>query len=197
MLVYNEKIRRELDLSNEEFELLRQRLQTLQASRPDFNEFSLSTSSERQVLLDGLWKEAEKIEPEIFQMLSRMMSPESLDKLMGWYLRFHGPMGLFNRRIGDRLRLTDDQRTKMETAIADLRIQKSVVLSEIASGKLATEKGIGLNKIDHLLLMRVSAFDAVVLPVLTEEQRKSYQEMTNGEVRFSNGLPIPMATFGW
>ncbi|MDZ4850700.1 MAG: hypothetical protein SGI77_15545 [Pirellulaceae bacterium] len=185
-------VRKKIGMSPSDYDELKSKLSELQRSMPDMNEFILSDIRERELLLERLVVEAERMEPEIFAMLSKKLGRSGVDQLMGVYLHFYGDEGVLNQRISDRLQLTTEQRSKIEVAIAELKLEKTAVLSKIADGK-----GIEKDKIGPLLLMRADAYSPAIQATLTKDQQRELISLKGDRIWTDKGQPFTRLTFGW
>lgn len=62
---------------------------------------------------------------------------------------------------------------------------------------LAAGKGIEAAKLDELLILRGSAFDHVVRPILTKEQIAFLKSIERSKVVDHYGQPLNRYSFGW
>ena len=106
--LYIQSVRKKVGLSEEDFVLLRKSIGFLSTSFPTVEEFSKGSSQDREVLLETIAREAEKLEPEVWSMVSRMIGREGIDILMGLYIKYHGYGAILNERIADRMRLSSE-----------------------------------------------------------------------------------------
>lgn len=185
-------IRKKVGMAENNYEELKLKLSEIGSSLPDMKIYMSCDAKEREALLEVMTAKAESIEPDVFRMLSRMLRPESLDQLMGIYIRFYGEPSILNQRISDRLRLSNEQREKIVAAVNTLRTEKSVIWSQIADGKK-----IEKDKIGPLLLIRAGAFDPTLEAILTKDQRTILTMMKGDNIAIKNGGDFSRITFGW
>ncbi len=191
-MLYLRSVRQSVGMKEEDFAELQEKICVLSALLPTIPEFSGGSPSDREAVLETIASEADKLEPEVWSMVSRMIGRDGIDRLMEVYLSYYGLEVILNECIAERLRLSNEQRTKIATAIENLRTERSVILPRLAAGN-----GSEASKMDELLVLRSSALDHVVRPILNKDQIAFLEPIERIKITNMHRQSLIRYSFGW
>jgi Spy/CpxP family protein refolding chaperone len=183
MLLQNSGVQKELKLSDEQIQKIKDISQKIQDKhKGDFEALAKVDQQERREKFQELFK---SIGEETEKALAEVLKPEQAKRLKQISLQQRGSQAFNDDEVQKDLKLTDDQKDKIKTLNEDLgKDTREIFQNAQGNFREAGEKAATLRK---------ETLEKVV-SLLTDEQKKEWKEMTGEpfEVKFE----APRSGFG-
>ncbi|MCO6454091.1 MAG: hypothetical protein J5I93_02145 [Pirellulaceae bacterium] len=182
----NEKLQKELDVLPEQVTDLKKYFDDQQANRqrPEFPQnFREMSEEERQKLFDNMRKDREKRDTETLAKVDEFLLPHQSERLREVALQIMGLTALQDTEIAGKLKISDEQKTKMETVQTEMGEQMRERMRAAFQGGNAggADRDALRKQFEEFNKER----ETKVLAVLTSAQKADFEKMKGKPVELT------------
>lgn len=165
-LLRNDAVRDEVDIMPDQQEALVKAAEEMQGERPDFSRMRDLSQEERLEMLQDLRKQMEERVAKMRDAVEQILLPEQLERLNEIVIQLMGTGALNDPKIAEKLKLTEEQKEKMQEVREDAR----------ASMRDLFRGGDRENMREKMSEAREQEQEKI-MEVLNSEQRQQFEEM--------------------
>ncbi len=182
-----DEVRSELQLTEDQAEAVQILGEELSEGRPEFPRNFREMSEEEQAAVRKSFEEwSTKQSASANKALATILEPKQFERLTQISIQQQGAAALRNDAVATKLKLTDEQQTKIAAAIAESRENLGKQMREAFQGGGGGDREAMRKKFDEI---RRNA-DSQILSALTDEQKTMFEEMKGEE------FAMPQRRFG-
>lgn len=178
-------IQKKLGVSGDAYDKLVKLLREQMITLPEVPRIADVAVQNRLSLYSPFAKASAKNDKYVWEVLTELLPPAEMDRLMGIHIGINGMEAILNRNIATRLQISDEQSKKISAEIKAVRNSKRSVLTELAMGK----KPASL----ELLLPDRTSTTTHIRTLLDKKQQDSLDSMLQGFEMSS----VAELSFGW
>jgi Spy/CpxP family protein refolding chaperone len=182
MLVAMPEVQKEIGLSEADAAKLAEDLQALRPPRGqnNFGDFQNLSEEERQKRFEDFRKQMEEVSKKSEDLIKTTLSDAQFQRLEQLQIQRQGAMALNNEDVAKKLKITDEQKDKLDKIAEENRPQRR---RGGGDGNNAGEGGRP-NFDPEAFRARIQKMNDDMLAVLTPDQKKQFEEMQGEKFEF-------------
>jgi len=173
MLLRNEEVQLELQLSPQQKEALEKMAQQSRPERPEGSDFREMDEDQRREFFEKMRAEQEERVTEMKQQLEEVLLPNQTQRLNQIALQVRGVQALSDPEVAKKLNVTEEQTKELEQVRESLRTEMQEKMRSLFSNR---DRDSGGDMREELGKMR-EEMEGKILAVLTPAQQKQFEEM--------------------
>ena len=171
-LLMNEKVREEIGLETAQVEALQKLMQRMREDRPERPDFGSLDEEGRREAIEQMREQMKEQGEKVLAQLEEVLYPNQLERLQEIALQLRGSGALEDPDVVEKLGLTEQQKEQLSAKREEFRETARQRMQEIFAGGGGDREKMG----EAFRQMR-SEMEENLLSVLSEEQRKTFDEM--------------------